>query len=261
MHPEQVQHAAQILWKCWSEHTRIDVLPAECRPLRREDGYRVQAEVARISGQQTYGWKIAATSTAGQRHIGVDGPLAGRLLSKRVLEPQVKVPLEGNIMRVAEAEFAFRMGSDLPPRDQPYSVDEVMTAVEALHPAIEVPDSRYRDFARVGAAPLIADNACAAWFVPGIETAAPWYERNLAEHTVTVTLNGRIAGEGTGANVLGDPRVALTWIANELSTCGEGLRAGQVVTTGTCVAPVEIAAGDLVLAEFGEFGKVAIRVG
>jgi 2-keto-4-pentenoate hydratase len=261
MHPEQVQHAAQILWKCWAEHARIDVLPAECRPLRREDGYRVQAEVARISGQQTYGWKIAATSMAGQRHIGVDGPLAGRLLSKRVLKPQMKVPLEGNIMRVAEAEFAFCMGGDLPPRDQPYSVDEVMAAVGALHPAIEIPDSRYRDFARVGAAPLIADNACAAWFVPGIETAAPWRDRNLAEHTVTVTLNGRVAGEGTGANVLGDPRVALAWIANELSTCGEGLRAGQVVTTGTCVPPVEIATGDLVLAEFGEFGKVEIRIG
>ena len=70
-------------------------------------------------------------------------------------------------MRVAEAEFAFRMGVDLPPRPQPYSVDEVLAAVATLHPAIEVPDSRFDDFTIVGAPQLIADNACAHLFVLG----------------------------------------------------------------------------------------------
>ncbi len=68
-------------------------------------------------------------------------------------------------MRVAEVEFAFTMGTDLPPRDVPYRLDEVMAAVASLHPAIEIPDSRYRSFTEVGAPQLIADNACAHQFV------------------------------------------------------------------------------------------------
>ena len=62
-----------------------------------------------MSRQAVAGWKIAATSLAGQKHINVDGPLAGRLLAGRELQPGTPVPLAGNLMRVAEAEFAFTM--------------------------------------------------------------------------------------------------------------------------------------------------------
>lgn len=260
MQSEQISRAAAILWQSWSRQTRLHALPDDCRPQGRADGYRIQAEIQRISGHSLAGWKIAATSAAGQAHIGVDGPLAGRLLSGRVLDSTRSVPLDGNIMCVAEAEFAFRFARDLPPKAQAYSTEEVLAAVGALCPAIEVPDSRYEEFARAGAAQLIADNACACWFVPGHETAAPWRTRDLAGHRVTVFRNGQMAGEGSGANVLGDPLVALTWIANELSRFGIGLQAGQVVTTGTCVAPVTIVSGDALVADFGDMGKVSVRI-
>ena len=96
--------AAAILWRNWCDRTRIDQLPGECRPATHADGYAVQAEVARLSGQRIAGWKIAATSVAGQRHIGVDGPLAGRLLANRVIEAGATVPLDRNIMRVARTQ-------------------------------------------------------------------------------------------------------------------------------------------------------------
>jgi len=78
--------AAAIIWQAWQSLTRIDELPADCRPADRVQGYAAQADVVRMSGQKVVGWKIAATSLAGQKHIGVDGPLAGPLLSRRVLE-------------------------------------------------------------------------------------------------------------------------------------------------------------------------------
>jgi 2-keto-4-pentenoate hydratase len=252
--------AAATLWKNWQQRTRIDGLPADCRPADRAEGYAVQAEVVRISGQPVFGWKIAATSPAGQKHIGVDGPLAGPLLANRVLEPGATVPLGGNIMMVAEAEFCFRFRGPLPRRNKPYSTEEVLDAVESLHPAIEVPDSRYDDFARAGAPQLIADTACACWFVLGPRTNADWRARDLATHGATAYKNGTAAATGTGANVLGDPRAALTWIANELATYGEGLRAGEIVTTGTCVVPVAIAPGDRIRADFGDFGAVQVRL-
>ena len=256
MNPQEIRNAAAILWQHWQQSTRLHELPAHCRPDSRAEAYAIQAELAKQSGQSIVGWKIAATSKAGQQHIQVDGPIAGCLLSARALEGGARISLVGNNMKVAEAEFAFRMGAALPKRATAYSVPEVLAAVATLHPAIEVPDSRYADFTRVGAPQLIADAACACWFALGPATRIDWRAVDLARHGVTGYRNGAVAGEGSGANVLGDPRAALTWIANELCTYGEGLRAGEVVITGTCLTPVPVAAGDGFRADFGAIGML-----
>jgi len=258
MNQQDIHAAAAMLWQHWRQSTRLDELPAQCRPASRAEGYAIQAELAKLSGQHTVGWKIAATSTAGQQHIRVDGPLAGCLLSARAVEAGARVSLAGNNMKVAEAEFAFRMGQPLPKRALAYGVAEVLAAVASLHPAIEVPDSRYRDFTRVGAAQLIADVACACWFLIGPATRADWRARDLVQHGVAAYRNGALAAQGSGANVLGDPRAALAWVANELRTHGEGLRAGDVVITGTCLTPVPVSAGDSVKADFGDFGALDV---
>jgi 2-keto-4-pentenoate hydratase len=258
MNQQDIRSAAAILWQHWQQSTRFDELPAHCRPGSRAEGYAIQAEVAKLSGQSIVGWKIAATSAAGQQHIHVDGPMAGCLLSARALEGGARISLAGNNMSVAEAEFAFRMGKPLPKRAAAYTVPEVLAAVASLHPAIEVPDSRYEDFTRVGAAQLIADVACACWFVIGPATRADWRAHDLVQHSVSAYRNGALAGQGSGANVLGDPRSALAWVVNELCTYGGGLRAGDVVITGTCLTPVPVAAGDSVKMDFGEFGVLEV---
>ncbi len=258
MNQQDIHAAAAMLWQHWRQSTRLDELPAQCRPASRAEGYAIQAELAKLSGQRIVGWKIAATSSAGQQHIRVDGPLAGCLLSGRAVEAGKRVSLSGNNMKVAEAEFAFRMGQPLPKRALAYSVAEVLAAVASLHPAIEVPDSRYQDFTRVGAAQLIADVACACWFLIGPATRADWRAIDLAQHGVAAYRNGALAGQGSGANVLGDPRAALAWIANELCAYGEGLRAGDVVITGTCLTPVPVSAGDSVKVDFGGFGALEL---
>jgi 2-keto-4-pentenoate hydratase len=260
MEKHAIEEAAKTIWSTWHANQRIEAIPAEYRPKTRIEGYRVQAQVARLSTQRMFGWKIAATSKAGQQHIGVDGPLAGRLLEKRAFPSGANVSLTNNIMHVAEAEFAFRMAHDLPARKTPYSVDEVVAAVDTMHPAIEIPDSRYRDFVTAGAAQLIADNACASYFVLGPATVADWRRYDLARHPVTAHVNDKLAREGRGENVLGDPRIALTWIANELSMVGDTLRRGETITTGTCIAPAVIVAGDHVVADFGVFGRVETRL-
>ena len=162
-------------------------------------------------------------------------------------------------MRVIEAEFVFRMGRPLPPRDTPYSVQEVVAAASSLYMGMEIPDSRYENFAQAGMAQLIADNACASWYILGEEVAQQWRERDLVTHPVTVFRNGKAAARGDGSAVLGDPRVALAWIANELSMFGDGLKAGEIVTTGTCIKPMEVREGDEVCLNFGDFGDVLGR--
>src|SRR3954469_22601963 len=108
-----VQAAADVLWDCWVQGRRIAAIPGAVMPRTRSEGYAIQQRLEARCRSPLFGWKIAATSTAGQAHINVDGPLAGRLLQERVIASGENVPLGANHMRVAEAEFAFRMGTDL----------------------------------------------------------------------------------------------------------------------------------------------------
>jgi 2-keto-4-pentenoate hydratase len=260
MNQEDMRAACALLYRHWADGNQLEALPSDLVPADRAEAYRVQALLEGYSTAPLYGWKIAATSTAGQRHIGVDGPLAGRILAERVIADGGTCVLGNNLMRVAELEFAFRMGRDLPPRAKPYSQEEVLAAVESLHPAIELPDSRFRHFERAGLAQLIADNACAHRFVLGPATTADWRGLDLATHRGRMFRNQAVAEDGIGSNVLGDPCIALTWLANELSAHGETLTTGQVVTTGTCVKPVPIAQGDHFEGDLGVLGRVSVAI-
>jgi 2-keto-4-pentenoate hydratase len=254
---KQIQAASRTLQDHWRAGTKFDALDAAQRPQTREEGYAIQAEIERLSKARLFGWKIAATSEAGQKHINVPGPMAGRILQETLIEDGGFAPMAGNEMRVAEPEFAFRMRTDLPPRPLAYSVADVLDAVDTLHPAIEIPDSRFADFISAGEAQIIADNACAHLFVLGKPTTANWRAIDLVEERPVITMRGQ-RFVGHGKNVLGDPRAALAWLANELRGLGITLRAGEVVTTGTCHPPLPIQSGDRMEADFGVLGKVSV---
>jgi 2-keto-4-pentenoate hydratase len=256
----QIQAASRTLQGHWRAGTKFGGLDAAQRPHSREEGYAIQAEIERASGAKLFGWKIAATSAAGQKHINVPGPMAGRILQETLIDDGGTAPMAGNDMRVAEPEFAFRMRIDLPPRPSAYPVAEVLEAVDGLHPAIEIPDSRFADFVTAGEAQIVADNACAHLFVLGKASTANWRALDLVEERPVITMRGQ-RFTGHGKNVLGDPRVALAWLANELRGLGITLRAGQVVTTGTCHPPLPIQSGDRVEADFGVLGKVSVGFG
>lgn len=254
---DRIIAASRTLRDHWRAGTKLAALYPAMRPRDRAEGYAIQAEIARGSSENLFGWKIAATSEAGQKHINVKGPMAGRILRQTVIADGGTASMHGNEMRVAEPEFAFRMARDLPPRASAYTVQEVLDAVATLHPAIEIPDSRFADFVAAGEAQLIADNACAHLFVLGAPTSADWRALDLIEEKPVITLRGKTY-VGHGKNVLGDPRVALAWLANELRALGLTLRAGEVITTGTCHPPLAIEAGDFVAADFGVLGQVSV---
>lgn len=255
--------AADCIWRHWQAGTVFDRLPDGARPENRRDGYAAQSLLAMKATGGLLGWKIAATSAAGQAHIKVDGPIAGRLFGERTFASGARLSLAHNRMRVAEPEFAFRAGRDLGPKGAPYSMAQVLDGMDALIPALEIPDSRFTDFTTAGTAQLIADNACAHEFVLGTPASADWRALDLASYPVhavqTKASGAKLERDGIGSNVLGDPRLALTWFVNEITALGLTLTAGQVVTTGTCMLPLAIEPGDHVHADFGVLGQIEAR--
>jgi 2-keto-4-pentenoate hydratase len=250
----RARHTADALWAAWTSGERIGELPDDARPRDDAEGFAAQLAIGRHAGR-TYGWKIAATTAAGQAHIGVSGPLPGPLFERFRHDPDDVLPSDDMHMRVVEAEFAYLMGADVAPGA---GRDEILAAVDGLHLAVEVPDSRFTRFEVVGAPQLIADCACASRFVCGPEVPG-WAEHDLATWETAVWINGERAATGSGGNVLGDPRNALVWLAEDLRRHGRALRAGELVTTGTTTAPVPVGPGDEVRADFGELGEVEFR--
>ena len=261
MESEQARDAATIFLGCRASGMAMrDTLPDRCLPPTLAKGYAVQRAMAEISGKAVVGWKIAATSAAGQRHIRVRGPIAGRLFEGRVHRSPTGMAFGTNRLAVAEAEFAFTMSRDLPAREEPYTVEEVTAAVATLHPAVELPDSRFEEFTRIGGPQVAADNAFAHEFVIGPATGTDWRAIDLAAHPVTLSIDGREVTAGTGADVLGSPCEALAWLANNHALQGASLRAGEVVTTGVCGRPAAIAAGNHVVADFGAIGVAEVTL-
>ena len=258
---QALKRAANILWTAWQQGEAIRALPPEIRPVSRSEGYQVQAALEGRSSAPLFGWKIAATSVAGQQHIQVGGPIAGRLLRERVHRPGSRLSLAHNRMAVAEPEFAFRLGRNIQPRGKPYAVDEVALAVADLHPAIEIPDSRFADFTQAGEAQIIADNACANDVVVGNAASPGWRDIDLSAHPVIGRVTGaarNYARAGSGRAVLGSPIVALVWLVNELTALGCTLHRDQLIITGACTPPLEVMAGDEVHADFGSLGSVSV---
>ena len=254
--PKNSLASAQLLARSWIAGEHVDDLPADCRPDTRAEGYAIQSQWAGVLGVPIAGWKIAATSKAGQQHISVSGPIAGPVFANRVRGDGAEIRLDANRMRVAECEIVFRFGRSLAPRKSAYSRDEVLAAVVSLHPGIEAPDSRFRVFERAGEAQLIADCACTNDMVLGAPVAPDARLQQLPAHEVQARVSDGRRPRGLGSNVLGDPVEALVWLVNELGSVGRAVEAGQFVTTGACVAPIPVEPGQLVEADFGWIGQV-----
>jgi 2-keto-4-pentenoate hydratase len=255
--------AAQLLANARTGPRRLAELPANVRPVSIDSAYAVQAELipkllAHFGGE-AIGYKIACTNAIAQQQLHVEHPFFGRLLAATTLESPARLNARHYFMRVMEAEFGFQMARDLAPIGGERSREEVADAVAGVMAGIEVVDSRFDSWTTIGTPSLIADNACHAAWIRG-PLLRDWRGVDLAAQKVTLTINGVLKGEGSGAAVLGHPLNALTWLANALNARGMGLRAGDSITTGVTTDIYLAEAGDSVVADFGRVGVVKLEI-
>ncbi|MBI2585238.1 MAG: fumarylacetoacetate hydrolase family protein [Rhodospirillales bacterium] len=221
--------------------------------------YDVQRRVAALAGLQRAGWKVGATSEAAQRLLAVAEPATAPMFAADCHKSPAEIAVFDGHGASVESELAFRFSVALPPRKQSYGRAEVLAGVGAVLPAIEVVGCRFEGgFPGIGPARLIADMVANTAWVRGPERA-DWRRFNLKRHAVRLIRAGNTVAEGVGADALGDPLSVLEWTANHLSALGDGIAAGEVVSTGTLTGVTAVKPGDRMLADFGELGRVEAR--
>ena len=199
------------------------------------DAYTAQREFVRrqikTRGARRAGYKIGLTSRRMQEMCRIDSPIAGVVLADRVHASGVALRAPDYGRLGIEFEIAVRLKHDLLPTGAP-SLAEIAAAVDAVAPAIEVIDDRRADYRALDVLSLIADNSWNAGIVLG-EFVRPWPDLATIEGEVSV--DGGVLDRGSGGDVLGHPFHPVAWLASHLATEGLGLRAGDIVMTGSLV--------------------------
>ncbi len=255
----QVQALAQRLLEAYDRRMEIPALTDELPELSAADGYRIQralVELFRARGARVVGKKTGLTSRAKQVAMGVPEAIYGYVLDVYLLREGQPVRMAELIHPRVEPELAFIMGERV--QGPGVTTPQVLAATRAVVPALEVIDSRYRDF-KFRLADVIADNCSASRVVLGA-TEVPLAGLDLRLQGMVLEKNGVLADTGTGAAVLGHPASAVAWLANKLAEVGECLEPGDLVLPGSPVEALFVAPGDEVRATFDRVGSVVARI-
>lgn len=213
-------------------------------------------------GRPVAGWKIGAASEEIRRAEGLPGPSPGVLYRGTLFPSESALPPELFInYRNCECELAFYLAQDFPARDKPYTEADARAGIDYLVPVIEIGDTVFRDW--YGASAYFGsclDNGGGAALVHG-SPIHDWQDVAPAASGVDIYLNGRYIKSGTTDAAMGNPVTSLTWLLNWAREHGRDVRAGEVVSTGTCTGHLFASRGDTVRADFGALGVVEASFG
>lgn len=228
------------------------------------DAYAIQnawraVQIAR--GETIVGHKIGLTSKAMQEAVGIKEPDSGFLTQSMMFGDGDVAPCARFIGLRIEAELAFVLKAPLVGTH--VTAEEVLEATDYVTPALEILDTRFfRADAETGRTrtvfDTISDNAANAGVVVGDKRIAP-RSVNLTWIGAVVRKNGAVEETGLAAGVLGDPAIAVAWLAARMHANGDHLKAGDLVLAGSFIRPIEVGPGDAIVADYGPHGTVSVR--
>jgi len=228
----------------------ITDLPTALQPQSLDEAYAIQDRMAPAFGE-IGGWKIGAPS-----------PEATPMFAPM---PLAWIGATGDTLagphwrfRGLEAEIAFLVGADLPPRTQPYTREETLAAMASCHPAIELLEPAFEDPFKVPRIAMIADLQMHGGFIYG-PAVANWQSIDFTQEHVMLAVDSIVRVERTGSNTAGDLLRLLPWLANEGATRTGGLRKGQWITTGSWTGYTLASERCTVEVEFSTAGRVDLR--
>jgi 2-keto-4-pentenoate hydratase len=249
MTPEAVHEAASLLVQARRTGVLLDGLPAACRPSDVDEALAIQDATVAALHETVAGWKVGSALNG--------KTVRGAIVQSRVIPSggairAALVPLLG-----VEAEIAFRFDRDMKPRDHPYAYDDVAGAVTAF-PAIEIVDSRFREYKSAPLIERIADCVSNGAFVQGAPQPR-WREFDLTKLDARLEIDGAVLVRRTGGHPAGDPLLPAVELANAMRLHA-GVRAGQVVTTGSYTGLNFAKPGQKISAIFEGFGSADVHL-
>jgi len=237
--------AAEFLLAARHSGQRPAALPENMRPRTVGDAYAIQDAVAAKLGA-IGGWKVGAKNASAE-------PTCAPLPATLILRSPQRFAAGRFAHNGVEAELAFTLSHDLPPRPKPYRVADLEAAVATVHAAIEIVDSRFVDLNGVDALSLLADFQSNGALVVGNGVALPQAFQSSTQQ-VTLEIDGKRVVESRGSNPAGDVLCLLAWLANHATARCGGLRRGDIVTTGSWTGMRFVASGTRVEAAFAGIG-------
>ncbi|MET7778420.1 MULTISPECIES: 2-keto-4-pentenoate hydratase [Streptomyces] len=257
MTAHQRAEAGRLLREAARHVAPIDPLSTLLPGLDLADAYAVQQDnVARrlADGATVVGHKVGLTAAAMQRLLGVDEPDFGHLLDDMVHRDGGAVPAARYCRPRVEPEICFRLARPL--RGPGITVEDVLAATDAVAPALEIVDSRIRDW-KITLVDTVADNASSAGLLCGAWTPLP-DAPDLAAVLVDLVVDGERVASGSGKEALGHPAAAVAWLANTLAPFDTALEPGHVVLPGAMTTAPFVNAGQKIEARFTALGPVSV---
>ncbi len=247
MEPQKLREATDALIALQKKPQSLDHLPESCQPKSLDEALALQDALIVAMGEPVTGWKMSVTPEGAVMRGAI---LASRAKPTPASFPAASVPLLG-----VEAEIAFRLLRDLPPRDSDYSRAEIEDAVIAL-PAIEVVDSRYVSYLKAPSFDRTADFMSNGGFVYG-PALEGWRKLDLERIGVSLEVDNSVLVSGNGGHGAGHPILPAIALINVFRKT-QGLKAGQVLTTGTYTGLNYVKPGQTVTARFAGFEPVTV---
>jgi 2-keto-4-pentenoate hydratase len=247
MDADAIRQAAALLVEARRTGRLLDGLPPSCHPESVAESEAIQAQVIAALGETVAGWKVATLNGA---------LMGGAILAPRIFASPARVPAAFTPLRGVEAEIAFHFDLDMPPREAAYDYAEVAASVTALA-AIEIVDSRFRDYRNTPLLDKAADCVSNGGFVAGTLQPA-WRSLDLTNVAVTLMIDGKPAVRKIGGHPAGDPLLPAVALVNARRS-GAGVRAGQIMTTGTYTGLTFVEPAASVTAIFDGVGSAALQ--
>jgi len=255
------QRAAETLLGAHKANLRFEPLKPPQGPATIADAYDIQERyvaLLRDAHGGDAGYKVGLTSAAMQTFCGIDHPIAGVVLANRVHRSGVTVRRSDFGRLGLEFEIAVRIKSDIPATGLPLSAAAIEPHIEGVCAAIELVDDRNADYATLDVLSLVADNSWNGGIVLS-EFATTWPD--LESVLGRATKDRAAIGEGHGRDILGHPFNSVAWLATQLASRGVGLKAGQVVMTGSVMKTVFPEQDAHYRFDLAPIGFVEVRVG
>jgi len=260
MEEPAARRAAETLIAEHAANSTFKPLGAPDRPATISDAYDIQQRfVALLQSQHgdAVGYKVGLTSAAMQNFCGIDHPIAGVVLARRVHRSGASVRRADYGRLGLEFEIAVRIKSDVPVAATPCTAAMIAPHVGGVCAAIELVDDRAADYSNLDVLSLVADNSWNGGIVLS-EFSTQWPD--LEAILGRATKNGAALGEGHGRDILGHPFNSVAWLATQLNSRGEGLKAGQIVMTGSVMKTDFPDAAASYRFDFEGLGTVGVQV-